>query len=463
MTDRIKLEKQDWMFLLPLVLVAGTLLILHNYNDFLVTTRQGINFWNILFEGRLLYFYQDNVIASGNLIYDLPQGCAYSIVVYLVFAVWNIPLALLMNFTTIDVMNNTLCLAWAKLLMFGAVGLTAYLLNRLMIQLSIPARRRKLGLFLYGSSLLVCTSVYLTGGYDVLGLVFQLLGLSAFLKRDDKRFLLYFGIAVCFKYFALITFAPLLLLRWKRLDRILSRLVLVVLPYGLLSLPFRLAAMGLPKRSGATSAAALLEGLLAESATRELFYLGILLLLFYCFYTRQDTPENGVWSAMAANLLVFGLLSPYPYWTVLMAPFLILGIMLKPNLTEPLLLLEVAGCGAVLARGIAFYDWCFGKYNTLMAGLLGRLMICDPGEDYFFQIARACHFVWEKGLAPMLIVTCFGLITLLTMPALSEKFRWELRTHDLRLVCALRFAVNAAISLSPALCLLAELVVKGAL
>ena len=124
-----KFEMVLWICTICLFLV---LLVSHAYNDIIVTTRHGINFWDILLNGDFLAFYDRNVTASGNTVYSDVQGCAYNILVYIVFAIWNLPLYLMERFASVDVMNSIPCLAYAKLLPVAAVAITAVIVKKIL-------------------------------------------------------------------------------------------------------------------------------------------------------------------------------------------------------------------------------------------------------------------------------------------------------------------------------------------
>ena len=62
----IKSKKLWWALCIGTGLLAAVLLVSHTYNDIVITTRHGINFWNILLDGKLLDFYKVNVLPSGN-------------------------------------------------------------------------------------------------------------------------------------------------------------------------------------------------------------------------------------------------------------------------------------------------------------------------------------------------------------------------------------------------------------
>ena len=88
------------------------------------------------------------------------------------------------------------------------------ILQRIMILLHVDSGKREVFSFLYLTSSLMVAAVFVVTQYDLVSVVFQLLGFQAFLEKKDKRFVLFFGISFCLKYFSLLLFLPLLLLRF---------------------------------------------------------------------------------------------------------------------------------------------------------------------------------------------------------------------------------------------------------
>ena len=70
----LKSKKLWWALCIGTGLLAAVLLVSHTYNDIVITTRHGINFWNILLDGKLLDFYKVNVLPSGNQFYNAAQA-----------------------------------------------------------------------------------------------------------------------------------------------------------------------------------------------------------------------------------------------------------------------------------------------------------------------------------------------------------------------------------------------------
>ncbi len=363
-------------------LVCLILLISHTYNDIVITTRHGINFWNVLLEGKFLDFYKVSRIASGNDYYTAVQGCAYNILVYIVFAVWNLPLYLLERFAGVDVMNAIPCLVYSKLLVVACTAVTAAILRKLLEALHVSKEHHSLMVYLYLSSTLLVTVVFLTGQYDILSLPFQMLGLLAFIKGKDRAFVFWFGIAFCFKYFAAIIFLPLLLLRHKKAAAWVRNLVMLLVPVLITKLPFLLYGL-LAQTDRGTGG----EALAGRIMTRMLsssnigaginpFFVVYICLLVWCYLRQENSSSSGhsgVWVCMVAYGAFFGLLNAYPYWSILLAPFVVLAIAMEPKHMYINLILETAGYAGLIVVNMLRYNWVYFGH-TLKPMIWSRIL-----------------------------------------------------------------------------------------
>jgi hypothetical protein len=177
-------QKKDWFLPVSWICAVGVMVLLllsHTYNDILITARHGMNFWNILFSGDILHFFELNYAISGNVYYDVLQGCAYNILYYVIFAVWNIPMVLLEMFANVDVMNNILCIAYIKMITVAALIISVLVLRRILLLLNVDKQSHELLLFLYLTSTLMVAVAFIISQYDLVSVVFQLLGIQAFL------------------------------------------------------------------------------------------------------------------------------------------------------------------------------------------------------------------------------------------------------------------------------------------
>ena len=444
-------------------ILACVLLMSHTYNDIVVTTRHGINFWNILKDGKLLEFYSVNRMASGNVYYNTVQGCAYNILVYLVFAVWNLPLYLLERFAGVDVMNAIPCLVYSKLLIAVCMGITVLLVKKIMEDMKIPEKQQGLMLYLYASSALLLTVVFLTGQYDMFSLVFQMLGFRAFVKGKDKAFALWFGVAFCFKYFAAVIFLPLLLLREKKVLAWIKNLVLLLIPVLITKLPF--LAYGLLSGSAASAgsggdamAGSFMVNMLTSSNVNvgvNLFILAYAAILVWCYLQDSQTEQRGaygIWVCMLAYGAFFGLMNAYPYWSVLMAPFATLAIAMAPEQLYLNLILETVGYAGLVGVNMVRYPWVYFG-NTLKPMVLPRIL-AGSGFDVGYGNSRLYRLIDTVYTHPQLYAVINSMFVA-AMAALAYT-TYPKRTGEKRLapaecgdVLALRFLINAVICLLP--------------
>lgn len=458
-----KAKKFELALWIGTALLACVLLVSHTYNDLLVTTRHGINFWNILKDGNLLEFYSINRVASGNVYYDTVQGCAYNILVYLVFAIWNLPLYLLERFSGVDVMNAIPCLVYSKLLIAAGMGITVLLLKKILEDMKVSAERQGLMLYLYASSALLLTVVFITGQYDIFSLIFQLLGFHAFLKGKDKAFALWFGVAFCFKYFAAVIFLPLLLLKDKKVIGWVKNLALLLIPVLITKLPF--LAYGFLSGSAASAgsrgdamAGSFMINMLTSSNVNvgvNLFILAYAGILVWCYLQDEQTDRRGVcgvWSCMLAYGAFFGLMNAYPYWSVLMAPFVTLAIAVTPGQLYLNLILETVGYAGLVGVNMVRYPWVYFG-NTLKPMVWSRIL-AGSGFDVGYGNSRLYRLIDTVYTHPQL----YAVINSMFVAALAALAytTYPKRTGEKRLapakcsdVLALRFLINAVICLLP--------------
>ncbi len=376
-------QRKDLLLRTGWLCSAGLMVLLlfsHAYNDILITSRHGINFWNILFDGDILHFFELNYVVSGNQHYNIIQGCAYNILYYVIFAVWNIPMALLSAFTNVDVMNNIVCIAYMKSLTVAAMLVSLLIVQKILILLNVDRDGQKLASFLYLTSSLMMSVVFIVCQYDLISVVFQLLGVQAFLEKKDKKFVLFFGIAFCLKYFSVLLFLPLLLLRHKRILSWITAAVGMLIPLALTSLPF--------VKSYDRLASELTDDLVGKlfsysGSGYSLFVVFYCFLLVWCFLQEEDEnfSRKAVWTGFVAYGLFCSLLDGYLYWTVMFAPFMVLMICLVPRYLYLNLLLETFGYAClVVGHMIHYRNFFFG--DTMKSMIMSRI-VSEQALDYY--------------------------------------------------------------------------------
>jgi len=353
----------QWIFLFTISMV---IFLSHNYNDLLITTRQGINLWNNLFSGHIIDFYTlNNNIQSGNIYYTHPQGAAYDFSMYLVFAFWNFPLWILENTFHVDIMNIPACLIWSKLMLVFFLFLSARILRKIAIELGFDAKTTQMTVFTYLSSAFVFSSIYIMSQYDIICIVFTLLGVLAFLRGRMRNMVIWFALANSFKLFALFVFVPLLLLREKRIWKIATGLALV----SSIVLAQKLVFFIFSKNINLASQNSFLSFLTTNSlqmgtGSVPLFFLGTILLYLYCYTRETGDLETFRRQAIYAGFLglanFFVLAFSYPYWIILWVPFIVLLMFQNIDRLKYSLVIEMMMSFAMIIAQMLKFDWCFG-------------------------------------------------------------------------------------------------------
>jgi len=316
-----------------------------------------------------------------------------------------------------------------------------------------------------GGTVLI-TVIFISGQYDVFSLAFQLLGFLAFIKGKDKTFALWFGVAFCFKYFAAVIFLPLLLLRHKKVMAWIKYLALMLIPLLLTKIPF--AVYGYFVRSVTTTGAGgdamagnYLLSMLTSSNINDglnLFVVAYALVLVWC-YLQDQKAENmggrGVWACMLAYGAFFGLMNAFPYWSVLLAPFVVLALVLAPKQLYLNLILETIGYAGLTGVNMIRYPWVYFG-DTMKPMIWSRILAgsgfdLDFGDSSLYQLVLAAHtHPQTHGFVNAMFVAALAAIAYTTYPNSAKVSVKRLPDgEDCRDVLVIRFLMNAVICLLP--------------
>lgn len=463
----IKSKKFEWALYIATALLMLLLLVSHVYNDILVTVRHGINFWDNLFAGDILKFYNLNVVRSGNNYYTDIHRCAYNILVYIIFAVWNLPLYLLERFFQVDVMNNVACLVYAKLMLVAGVMVTVWILNRMLASLGVPQKSRKLLLYLYTSSSLMMSVIFINAQYDILSIIFQLLGIQAFIEKKDKRFIFWFGVAFCFKFFSLFIFLPLLLIRRKRVFAIAKSGIMMAVPWFVTRLPFWLSGLLSPAGIASVSRGEIMAGqrflkTMSSGTVGDVvnFFVVIYACLVVWCYLRDSNSKNTAFEAIFVSLVTFaafsGTMNTLAYWPIFVAPYIMLAMAICPKYIYLNLILETIGLAGLVVKNMVISPWCyFGDTlkSMIWPHILEGTPYTIPAENG--MIDKLLIFLQEPSVPGSIITFFIAAMSIMvylvyhkhSLPNLSSWERAE-RCEDLLVI---RLGVNALVCLLPIL------------
>lgn len=289
-----------------------------------------------ILNGHLLDFYEYN--AAGG----LPD--AYMISTYIVFAVWNIPLRI-MGLGEIPTMAfPTYALMWFKLLPVLFYIACGYLVYLIALEIGFKKNVSKACMITFYTTPIAVFSQFIFGQYDSITLFFILLGVYHYFKDNHKEFVIAFAVALTFKYFALLVFLPLLLLKVKDIWKIIFSSIGVVSLYVIETLMY----IGSESYGTVTGFSAVDYVFVTTIDTGfysvSLVVVTVGVILAFAFFKHVNTSKELVeWSFYLCNLIMFaffGLCPWHPQWLLLMIPFLVIGAFIHKD-TKIFLILDI--------------------------------------------------------------------------------------------------------------------------
>ncbi|MCM1233101.1 MAG: hypothetical protein NC489_23520 [Ruminococcus flavefaciens] len=382
-----------------------TLLIIFSamYSDFLATFRDGINFWYALFEGHPLSYYSYAAAISGSTPNRvITCGAAYDFTIYAFFAIWNFPAWLYERISGNYAESSLACVMWAKLMLPVIAMVTARGMRKILEFISGSDRDTAAMIFAYSFSGILIMAAYSVGQYDIIGVMFAVYGVYYFLRKDYKRFYLYFGAAITCKYFAIFLFVCLVLLHEKRILYIIRNIAagcyLVVIEKLLFSFGKSYASLHPTAEKVHTGGSEGVVGtLLLSSRVQYLFHLKtfmgvdtmsvfifiVALILVYCYLQKREETYHFyytvIYIAFCINAVFILFTASTPYWAIVMAPYMILLIYCRTENRKINISLELIGIGSFLVWHMAREPYLFYSVNCE-----GMLLYYLLGKPYFY-------------------------------------------------------------------------------
>ncbi len=416
------------------------------YDDFFATYRHGLNFWYALTEGHPLSFYSYAKAIPGATIHrSINSGAAYDFTIYAFFAVWNFPAWLYERISGNTAESCLLCLMWGKTMLAvvsiaGAVGV-----RKIHAFITGDREGSKTALYAYLFSGILLMSVYYVGQYDIIGVVFAIYGVYYYLRKDYKKFYLFFAAAISCKYFAILVFVCLVLLCEKRILYIIRNMALgcwlVVAEKFLFSLGKSYAQIHPEAQAAAQSGNKVVAtGILSSRMgylfsfqidmgvdNLSVFVLAIGLLCAYCYLQKRE--ENyafyykAVYAAFAANVFFAIFTSNPPYWVVLVVPWMMLAIYCNGEHLKLNVIAETIGTCSFLIwhMGREFYMFrSWGFESMLMYYILGKPHHYRKGAGDVMQVLMEGKLSVLFSLCRYAFYTCMIILVVVNFPRANK-------------------------------------------
>lgn len=390
------------------------------YNDFLYTFRNGINFWYALSEGHPLSFYSYAKAIGGSTIYrEWTCGAAYDFTIYLFFAVWNLPAWIYEKISGNYAETCLLCMIWAKFMYVPIAVGCARGIKKIYEFVTGDRTDSAAVVFSWLFSGFLLLGTYFIGQYDIIGVVFAIWGVYYFLKKDYKKFYIYFAVAITCKYFAVLIFVPLILLHEKRIFYIIRDFVIGFSMVAFEKVLFSFGKSykqihGLVQNTSKGTKQVVGVSLLSDrvnylfytkidwgNSVVYLFFIGMALICLYCYVQKREENYSFYYKVVYITFAVYATFflftSTTVYWIILLQPWLLLMIYCQGNNRKINLLLEwglvVTFIIMNMFTGPAFFNSAVMEGMTLFY-LLGRPAFFPLGISTILQILQESRGSW---------------------------------------------------------------------
>jgi len=333
-----------------LTLVLSVLLFC--YTDLRSLTIWTTNIWDTLANtGNIRLFYE----YSAQNIYDLDHAMVGSdILIYLPWAIWNLPIWALQRYAGYEIVTHALPLLWSKLFLFGMFILCIIPVNKISHKITDDGECISRMMFLSVTSLFTITSLCYIGQNDVIVIFPFLMAISSLLEDKRKGFIIWAALSIAFKPFFIFSYVAIILLIEKNLLKIIGYSFLGLSLFVLQKVPFIGASMYSESLSyGPTGNAFKLMIMYVANippAGASLFFLGLgSLYLATYFNDKEITPLDIIYSAVAPMMVFFIFTRYESYRPFYLVPLLFILMMAKPQYNRVNLLLETVATGALMA------------------------------------------------------------------------------------------------------------------
>lgn len=255
---------------------------------------------------------------------------------FIAYAIWNLPLYLTGHAPEAILTNSFVNLMWYKLLPVIIYFITAQLMYRIGRKLGFGEKKALLCKFAFLVFPMGVFSQFIFSQYDIFTVFFMVLGLYLFLQDKMWQFALAFGMAVTFKYHAVLYFAALLLLKEKKIRNLIKYTVIMAIPIAVEVIP----------NMGSEAFKRNVFGFGALESVQKTFSVGFFsginlmaavaaFVLVWAYQKKLEEQETLVsWAlffCVAVSFALFGFSSWNPQWVLLMVPFLVLNIFINEN------------------------------------------------------------------------------------------------------------------------------------
>lgn len=421
----------------------------------------------------LTYFWTNEGLFSGQGLDMLGSNqLPYGLMHQWICEIWVLPINLLYHLFKFD-FNSPMAILWYKLIIPVFIVLCMKEMSQIAKTLQVEAKRIKWMQFLFLTGVLVALPVFHIAQTDALYLFFMLKGFHALLRRDTKKFILWFAVSISFKIITLFIFIPLILLEEKRIWYVLRNMILACCIVPLQHIWYKIiqALNGFlfPVVEKVEQAAATVETTVTETqeeivegfyshfynkslyfefpAVRKGYVASLLIFLFvllsiWCYMQKKEESrewqQKCLYTAAISLALFFVMSSPSPYWIVILYPFLYLLLYTNQEKLRANLILEKVFTMTMFLVYVMNTFWVYGGSRSFDWLFLSKWGVVPFGHEAQGQphIAGYLEKLYVDKLMPVITAACLASIIAIAVinypkikcdEELTEEYKIELQ------------------------------------
>lgn len=334
-----KISKLHFKLCLMVLIVSYlTIAFLFSYEDIVSYTTWSVNFWDLLFQGKLGEFY---VYAQENLRQAPFEGFCGSYLTIFPWILWNFPLYLTHPFPEKITVDSMPCILWSKLLLvvcIVGIGVFAYKIVKDIFNLA--EEQAWIAVLLSVGGYEIIDSTVYAGQDEVIYIFLFLASLYLLLRGSTKGFLIGTCLSVTVCPIMLIPFLTVFLICEKNIFKLLLGTIFTLTPSLLFEIAYSNDEIYQRTKEINTSGVfeCMMNGDLVGTALGNISLVGVALviLFFICYVTeKKEKEEENIFLiyAISISFFIICFMAPFNvfYRFGIYAPFWAVLVVLKKN------------------------------------------------------------------------------------------------------------------------------------
>ena len=343
-----------------------------SHPDLWETANHSYVFLESVFSGNFMNFYE--FCAAHNNTYYYINVANYNIMIYALFGLWELPVFIFNQIFSLP-LNEQFIIYWAKIVCVAFYIGCGYMIKRLCKALGLAENKASMAAMFFLFNPVAFYSPMAMGQYDTLCLFFTLWALCHYVEGNMAKFSRIMGIGIVFKFFPLLIFIPLVLLKEKK--------ILSIMKYGIMGMWLYIPTTALfIGRTGNAAAftKAMIEKMFAITydvgmGRPSVYILVYAIIVFIAFlWCPKNTRQLG-YGAMYISMTAFSLLYVYiywhPQWLVLMIPFIVITTFMQDN-PKPWWLMDIVMAAGFIFTGFLHFPGWTGA-GLFSGGILAHI------------------------------------------------------------------------------------------